>query len=69
MTRDEETCEVRLDVLHASSLKSASSSRFFGKSFNEGQRIMHIDKTGNILAAETPADVEKCLSRLSAKEQ
>jgi hypothetical protein len=69
MTRDEETCEVRLDVLHASSLKSASSSRIFGKSFNEGQRIMHIDKAGNILAAETPSDVEKCMARLSAKEQ
>lgn len=69
VTRDEETCEVRLNVQHASSLKSASSFRSPGQPFNEGQSVIRMDKAGNILAAETPAGVEKCLARLSAKEQ
>lgn len=69
VTRDEETCEVRLNVQHASSLKSASSSRSPGQPFNEGQSVIRMDKTGNILIAETPAGVEKCLARLSTKGQ
>jgi hypothetical protein len=69
VTRNEETCEVHMDVQHASSLKSASTSRSPGQPFNEGQSIIHMDKSGNIIVAETPAGVEKCLARLSTKGQ
>jgi tetratricopeptide (TPR) repeat protein len=69
VTRDEKTCEVRFHVQHASSLKSASSSRSAGTSFNEGQSIIQMDKAGKILASETPSGVGKCLARLSVKRQ
>lgn len=67
VTRDEQSCEVHLHVQHASSLKSASTSSISGQSSNEGQSIIQMDKYGAILAAESPAGVEKCLAGMSVK--
>lgn len=62
--RNETSCEVHLDVQHASSQKRDA----FGIAVpggNEGQSLIQIDKNGKILAAETPTAVAACLKRLS----
>lgn len=43
--------------------------RSSGPPANERQSLIHMDKNGNIFAAEIPEGVEECLARLSLKGQ
>lgn len=64
VSRNEETGEVHIDVMQATSTDTGFFKRIFGKkkSTQESQSLMIIDRNGVILDKEVPNSVKKCLN-------